>query len=227
VEQDTAISPNLKVILTKNSLSRWSTSEEEVVFAMEQNPSLRGMVLGYVAELKLKDIFSKNSEVSSLCKYDDHDRNIKCDWIIVYKNHRFLVEVKSVQTNSVKKDGVSAFTGSVQVDASDKRMVSFDDGSALHTTLLLRNQFDILAVNCFPFTGKWDFMFCLNKNLPTSKNKNYSLYHQNNLIASSIKVSYPPLNPFTDDIFSLMDSIINHTPMKCQITVPTLQDFMA
>ena len=215
------------MILTKNSLSLWSTSEEEVVFAMEQNPSLKGMVLGYIAELKLRDIFAKNCDVSYFCKYDDHDRNIKCDWIIVYKNHRFLVEVKSVQTNSVKNTGISAFTGSVQVDASDKRMVSFDDGSSLNTTLLLRNQFDILAVSCFAITGKWDFVFALNKDLPTSKNKNYSLYQQNNLISSSIKISYPPSNPFTNDVFSLMDSIINHTPINCQTTVSTLEDFMA
>jgi hypothetical protein len=207
------------------TLSVWDTTEEEIAHAMDVNPSLRGMVLGYVAEIKLKSTILRNPNVSSVHKQNDHNRKIKCDLIIVYKNRQFLIEVKSVQTNSVKTKG-SFKTGLAQVDASDKRKVKFEDGSIANTTLLLRNRFDILAVNCFPFTGKWDFVFCLNNNLPKPISKNYSSHQQNSLIASPVCVSYPCSFPYTDDVFRLMDSTIDSIPFDYDQSQLTLEDFM-
>jgi hypothetical protein len=38
-------------------LSRWSITAEELTLAIDENPSLRGMLLGYVAELKLRNMW--------------------------------------------------------------------------------------------------------------------------------------------------------------------------
>jgi hypothetical protein len=79
------------------------------------------------------------------------------------------------------------------------------DGSELNTVLLLRGEFDILAVNCFSFGNKWRFVFCKNEDLPFSTFKKYTKIQQESLIASLITVNWPPIPPFTDNLLSLLD----------------------
>lgn len=66
------------------------------------NPSLRGMVLGYLAEAKLKEVLEGHGRASAFRKEDDHDRKKKGDLVVTYQGFEFKVEVKSLQTNSVE-----------------------------------------------------------------------------------------------------------------------------
>jgi hypothetical protein len=60
-----------------NILEQWGISVEELSKAILENGSLRGMVFGYVAEIKLRKLLEANSEVSFVVKHDDHDRKRK------------------------------------------------------------------------------------------------------------------------------------------------------
>src|SRR5574341_2580520 len=60
------------------------------------------MILGYIAERKLRDLFESIPGVSDLRKDDDHDREKKGDLVVSYKGCEIRVEVKSLQTNHVK-----------------------------------------------------------------------------------------------------------------------------
>lgn len=71
----------------------------EVVAA---NPSLRGILVGYIAERKLWDWFATDGRVTSIRKDDDHDRLQKGDLVVTYKGFDFRIEVKSLQTNSIE-----------------------------------------------------------------------------------------------------------------------------
>lgn len=71
----------------------------EVVAA---NPSLRGILAGYIAERKLWDWFASDGRVTSIRKDDDHDRAQKGDLVVAYKGFDFRIEVKSLQTNSIE-----------------------------------------------------------------------------------------------------------------------------
>jgi hypothetical protein len=71
----------------------------EVVAA---NPSLRGIIAGYIAERKLWDWFASDGRVTSIRKDDDHDRDQKGDLVVSYKGVDFRLEVKSLQTNSIE-----------------------------------------------------------------------------------------------------------------------------
>lgn len=71
----------------------------EVVLA---NPSLRGILAGYIAERKLWDWFASDGRVMSIRKDDDHDRVQKGDLVVTYKGFDFRIEVKSLQTNSIE-----------------------------------------------------------------------------------------------------------------------------
>ena len=45
-------------------LDRWDETPEELTELVEKNPSLRGMILGYLAELKLEKLWLSGADVS-------------------------------------------------------------------------------------------------------------------------------------------------------------------
>ena len=193
----------------KNSiLKEWDITEQEFTELVKSNPSLRGMILGYIAEQKFQSICLDHPAISATSKDDDHDRSKKGDRRIIYKGKSFTIEVKSLQTHTVKKLGDDIWEGKSQVDGSDRRVVTFPDGTELNTTLLLRGEFDILAVNCFAFGGQWRFSFCKNDDLPTSTFTKYTEIQRKGLIASLIPVTWPPKPPFTNNLYKLLDELL-------------------
>jgi len=191
-------------------LEKWDISAEQLTTLLDENPSLKGMLLGYTAELKLKEIITSFPEVSFITKFDDHNRKKKGDLYIVYHGKAFDVESKSLQSNMVKYDHENKiWHGKAQVDASDSRTVILPNGQELNTTLLLRGEFDVLAVNCYAFENTWRFVFARNSDLPHSNYKKYSEEARKSLIASLIPVSWPPEPPFYSDLRVLLNEMIN------------------
>lgn len=191
-----------------NILEHWSLTVEEFSQAIYENGSLRGMVFGYVAEIKLRKLLAANSNVTSYTKDDDHDRSKKGDLRLVYKGHEFKLESKSLQTarNKLLPNGI--YTSVAQVDASDRRTVTMPDGSRLQTTNLLVGEFDVLAINCFTFQNEWHFVFARNQDLPRSTFRNYTEAQRQHLLATTVPVTWPPQGILTDDIFALLDVMI-------------------
>jgi hypothetical protein len=192
-------------------LQRWQVTAEELTEVIDENPSLRGMVLGYVAEHKLRDLLRANPNVSALEKKDDHDRRRKGDIDIVYRGAQFKVECKSLQTNLVEALGGGKFKGAVQCDASDRRRVTFPNGRGLETTCLLVGEFDVLAANLFAFEKRWRFTFALNRDLPRSSSRKYTKYQRSNLLGTLVPVTWPPEPPFVSDPFQLFERLIEET----------------
>jgi hypothetical protein len=171
----------------RSILSRWGITEQELTERVDSNPSLRGILLGYVAEKKFHDCFLKRTEITEIAKDDDHDRKKKGD----------------------RRIGPGQWVGQTQVDGSDRRIVKFPDGTTLNTTLLLRGEFDLLAVNCFAFGDEWRFAFAKNSDLPCSTYRQYTKEQCSQLIASLIRVTWPPEPPFTDNLFTLLDELLS------------------
>ena len=71
---------------------------EELTELIHSNPSLRGMVVGYAAEQKLRVYLQSRDEIIYIGKPDDHDRHNKGDHVIQYRDHRLTIEIKSLQT---------------------------------------------------------------------------------------------------------------------------------
>jgi hypothetical protein len=94
------------------------------------------------------------------------------------------------------------------VDGSDRRTVRFADGSSLETTLLLPDEFDVLAVNCFAFGDVWHWVFARNRDLPRSSYAKYSPAQRQGLLASLVQVQKPTTGIFTADLFGLLDSML-------------------
>lgn len=192
---------------TQSILKRWGISEHDLTELVDQNPSLRGILLGYVAERKFHETFLDHPAITEKGKDDDHDRTRKGDRRITYKGTSLVIEVKSLQTNLVKNLGNDCWAGKSQVDASDSREVTFPNDSTLKTTCLLRGEFDLLAVNCFAFGDRWRFAFALNSELPQNTYKRYTEYQRKHLLPTLIAVEWPLKPPFTENPFELLDRL--------------------
>lgn len=87
---------------SESILDTWGISAEYLTAVVNDNPSLRGMIVGYIAEKKLYELFEDSGKASRLKKDDDHDRTKKGDLVVTYKGFDFKIEVKSLQTNQIK-----------------------------------------------------------------------------------------------------------------------------
>ncbi|WP_416674234.1 helix-turn-helix domain-containing protein [Egbenema bharatensis] len=198
-----------EVLSEPTIMDEWEVTAQELTILVRENPSLRGMLFGYVAELKLREIVSAFPGIRAIKKFDDHDRKKKGDLHIIYHHRAFNVESKSLQTSQIKFDAENqTWSGKAQVDASDSRIVTLPSGRTLKTTLLLRGEFDILAVNCYEFNQTWHFQFARNRDLPCSSYKKYSPEEQDALISSLIPVTWPPRSPFHSDLRVLLDEML-------------------
>jgi hypothetical protein len=168
---------------------------------------MRGHMFGYVAEMKLRSMWFSGESVTQAVKYDDHDRKKKGDLVITYRGHSFIIESKSLQTNSIRRVEDKLF-GKAQCDASDRRIINLPDGSSVNTTCLLVGEFDLLAINIFAFSDEWRFLFAMNKELPRSSYRKYTEAQRQYLLASLVPVVYPPEPPLYADPFKLLDEII-------------------
>ncbi len=93
---------------SKTILDIWGISAAELTDVVSTNPSLRGMLVGYIAEKKLREFFEKSGITTDHYKDDDHARDKKGDLVLTYKGEEFRIEVKSLQFNSIqiqKTDG--------------------------------------------------------------------------------------------------------------------------
>lgn len=195
-------------------LHDWDLTFGEIDELLTDNPSLRSFVSGYAAEMKCRRLwFDNDPRVTNVTKYDDHDRTKKGDIAFDYKGRTFTVEVKSLQTNSIKLNKAGERVATFQCDASDRREVNFPDGSAVTTTCLLVGEFDLLAVNMHGFYGTWEFAFAKNDDLPRpggrrGASKNYTQLQLDNLLATSMPMADPPVAPYRMEPWSLLDELI-------------------
>ena len=197
-------------------LTRWDITIEELTRVVDGNPSLRGMILGYLAELKLETMWLSGDPVEAVGKHDDHDRAHKGDRVVRYRGEEFIFESKSLQTATVRSVA-GGFAGKAQVDASDRRTITLPNGQELTTTCLLRGEFDILAVNVFAFQNRWRFVFARNADLPASRFRGYTESARQHLLATMVEVSWPPKPPFREEPFTLMNEFVQE---RARLTSP-------
>ena len=191
----------------RSILEKWEITAHVLTELLAQNPSLRGMLFGYVAEFKLEELWLQPPRITACFKADDHDRRKKGDRVIIYRDEQFIIEAKSLQTNTIAyKDG--QWTAKSQVDASDRRQITLPNGTVLSTTCLLVGEFDVLAVNTYPFEEEWRFVFAKNKDLPRTSWRGYTPEQRQYLLATTVEVTWPPEPPFHDDLFKVLDELI-------------------
>ena len=190
-----------------------SVSPEQLVLSIKRAPSLRGMILGYIAEEMFETYVRKTYPTlieADIEKHDDHDRRFnKSDRTITHGGRIYRIQLKSIQTNSIKRDlQTGLICCDVQNDASDRRPVKFSDGTTLETTCYLRGDYDILAVPLFPFTGNWTYAYKKNIDCRASTSRKYTEAQRRHLLATTERLNWPLTDDWHSNLFDLLDNQI-------------------
>ncbi|MGA3070444.1 MAG: hypothetical protein ABSD43_09535 [Terracidiphilus sp.] len=196
-----ATPPNLSL------LEAWSITAEDLSEIVSENPSMRGLMFGFVAEYKLKRLWLMRPEIENLVRPRFSDRKQKCDFRFDYKGTDIRVEVKCLDTPKVR-EVPGGYEGTFQCNASDTTEVTLPDGETVNTNCLVVGGFDLLAVCLYSFGNSWRFAFALNDDLPRSTWRKYTPEQQRYLLPSSMKISWPLRAPFADSPFGLLDRLL-------------------
>ncbi len=187
-------------------LSAWDITAEELSEIVAENPSMRGLMFGFVAEYKFKKEWLLRPEITNLTTPRSHDRRAKGDFCFEYRGHGITVEVKSLDTPKVRHQG-EIYEGTFQCNASDSREVVLPNKKKLTTNCLVVGEFDLLAVCLFAFGNRWKFAFALNRDLPRTTWRGYTSTQRKYLLKSAMAISWPLRAPFVDDLFVLLNRL--------------------
>lgn len=182
----------------------------DLVSAIQDNPSLRGMILGYISELMFeRHILDVNPRIQEINSHDDHDRSKnKSDRDFYYGGQLYRTQLKSIQTNSIQYDPSTAtLHATVQNDASDSRTVTLPSGNVIKTVCYVEGDYDLLAVPLFPFTGNWDFAYKWNSQCRATTSSKYLPEDKKHLLATTERITYP----LNNDWHQSLDDIINNS----------------
>jgi len=188
-------------------LEQWGVTLDELNEILASRPSLRGILIGFVAEYKLPQMWFTDPRIEKLERYENHDRTRPGDFGFLYKGEPISVQAKSLQTNSVRRTE-TGYIGTFQCDASDRRPVTLPNGQIVETTCLVAGGFDLLAVNLFEFGQEWRFAFAKNTDLPRTKSSKYTPEQRQYLLATSIRITWPLEPPFHEEPFEVLEAIV-------------------
>jgi hypothetical protein len=188
-------------------LSEWGVTRKEIDEVITANPSLSGILFGYLAEYKLRKLYFADPRFTNVRKYDNHDRTKKGDLVVTYKDTDITIEVKSLQSRTVKEEG-RKMVARFQCDASDRRRVRLPNGRYMETACLVTGEFDVLAVNLFEFRKEWVFAFALNADLPRSEYRKYTPAQRKYLLATLMEITWPVAKPFSLELVPVLDKAI-------------------
>jgi hypothetical protein len=183
---------------------RW-TDPEIVLQVLEETPSVRGMVYGSLAEVQFSRwLVTHGVPLKDQVRDDDHAKT-KSDRTILHNGLRYTIQVKSMQTNSIRADGADGFKAGIQCDGSDRRPVILPNGHRIETTNYVAGEFMVLATPLHAFTGRWDFAFRLNSTLDRTTSAKYTAEDQRYLLKTMVPITWPLQEPWSADLFGLLD----------------------
>jgi hypothetical protein len=191
---------------------RFWIQTEALVQLIIDNPSLRGMVYGYVSEAAFA-AFLDDLGIKKHFKPDDHKKT-KSDRTIDRNGRRYTIQLKSLQTNALREIEPGRFSGKVQNDASDRRKIELPGGDTIETTCYKAGEYDVLGVSLQPFTGAWRFAFKKNKDLKRSTYRKYPVAVQQMLLATLEDITFPLSDDWTENLLSLLDDHELGTPIE-------------
>lgn len=190
---------------------------EDLVASIKRAPSLRGMILGYIAEEMFEKHLPQRYPViqsNQIQKHDDHDRELnKSDRTVTYNGRMYRIQLKSIQTNSICRNALTKLLqADVQNDASDARTIMLPNGSTVITTCYACGDYDVLAVPLFPFTGDWNFAYKRNRDCRICNSKKYSEDDAKYLLATTEKITWPLSDDWHTNLLPLLDDSIGIIP---------------
>lgn len=182
-------------------------------------------VVGYVSEKRLQELLlEEHPDVEGIWSPEDQNTDEKGDIGIEYKGGPIRIEVKSLQTRTIQhvdqESTQSTLSGETDPQlewkakthikgSSDPREVEYEGVQDTTVALNVENPgFDILAVSLFFFDYDWEFAFIRPEDLSRSQKRGWPDEMREKFAVSKPKVTKPPTGDWTEDLFGLMDEII-------------------
>lgn len=186
-----------------------SIPPEDLVAAIKRAPSLRGMILGYIAEEMFIKHLVHHPVITDVRQHDDHNREVnKADVDFLIDGKRVSVQLKSLQTNSITyRHDLKALHACAQNDGSDRRDVTLANGEVVNTTNYRVGDYHILAVPLFPFTGNWTFAYKLNRDCRRTTSSKYTPQQQAQLLSTMEEITYPLSDHWTTDLVAIARAV--------------------
>lgn len=155
---------------------------------------------GYLSELALMKKLRVLPGVTSVSKIPDKSET-KGDLLVCFEGKNLTIEVKSVETRSVKYDSITdSWEGKVGCKNSDSRVLIID-GEEFKSSHVEIGKFDVLAISTYSAVGTWDFVFIENRYLPRLSSD------KPNLVKTNFHLN-PTSSPFVEaDILKVMRSV--------------------
>lgn len=200
----------------------WQLDTEEFNRIINQNSNALSAIYGYVAEERLRETFlEEDCRVENVRSPEDQDSADKGDWAFDYRGESMKIEVKSLQTHTIQAVDTDQTKFGEDTDetrwkagfhlkgTSDQRIVEYE-GEEYSTTLMNveKSDVDIMAVNLYRIEDEWQFAFLRVDDLPRSKGS-YPDGLREQLAKSQIRLTIPLEEPFTEDLYGLMDQILH------------------
>jgi hypothetical protein len=198
-----ATEDSLELVRQNITDPRQWTDPEIILEVLENAPSARGLIYGYLAEAQLSRWLVANGVPLERQLRDDDHAKTKSDRTILHEGRRYTIQVKSMQTNSINGDG-SGFTADIQCKGSDRRRVILPNGHQIETANYVAGEFMVLATPLHPFTQQWDFAFRLNSTLERTTWPKYAPEDRPYLLKTTVPISWPLEAPWTTDLFGLL-----------------------
>jgi hypothetical protein len=207
---------NTMLITEKHGISL-----EELTELIEDNSHVRAFMGGQFSELHFRKLIKSNPSITDWYKPSDNDASDKGDVVATYKDVKIAFEVKTVRTNSnVQNRGIrvktnlygTTWNGFCQIRASRSHTLDFSDGSKTRTYNVKRGQYDVFVVCVHPFTGKYDYMYCLEKDIPSlMHNDKVTPLQASELLRGHIRVEWPPTEDvWTTDLDVILERAYQH-----------------
>jgi hypothetical protein len=191
--------------MSGQTLQDLQLTEHELMDMLDEQPSLRAIVLGYIARRKLRSLLAQTFTGGPVVRQDDHERKRRGTFTVLHGKKSVAIRCCSLQANSVKTKSAT-----YQCDASDCRDLKLPSGRTIRTTCVLASTFDIVAVSTFTFDQKWQFAYAAANDLartkPTKRRK-LSKTDAESLLSCSQRITFPVEEPYTHDIFAIVDRV--------------------
>ena len=205
---------------------KFELSEDEfkhmIAHVFSNNISALAFFEGYSSEYILEKLVLDTPHVSGCYKPGDNNTHEKGDLVASYKEVPVSIEVKNVRrrgSSTQRKPKLVTnleeqyWVGHFCTRAGRSRIVTFSDGSKSHSYNCVRGQYDVIAVNVYQFTGRQQFMYCLEKDLPSTKHTpktHLSPLQCHETLQPEVTVRWPPVAPWTDSLEEILERAYQH-----------------
>ena len=140
---------------------------EDLQLLVNENPSLRGYIQGYLGELMLRRLLLHHG--LEVTKIKDHSVD-KGDFLVQGLDAPVTIEVKSLSSGSRRQLPLDeSWEARVLCKNTDKRVHDVPGLGEVHSCHVPKGVFDILAICTYPITGTWDFLFIESRFLPEAE----------------------------------------------------------